>query len=232
MDKQGVGYLGSNRMHDSYIHVVYGYMVLCRCAVRTYRPTDHEETGQDHRYPVTHCIQKKTISPRKSIDKTMKKTFDKAYYLSHRACYEKEKMEKLVDSNPHSTIQEFLNWDISIKDKFYFVRRYTELTTKQLQLLAILCAKVSLDIYENKYPDDKRVRECIEATEQFIDGKITIDELSEKRRVAYAADDDAADDAAAAAAAAAYAAAYAAEKSTYHQDKLLNALQQFCTEQE
>ena len=138
----------------------------------------------------------------------MIKTFDKSYYLSHRGCYEREKMKGLVDNNPHSTLQEFLNWDISIKDKFYFVRNYTELTTKQKQLLALMCAKVSLEIYENKYPYDKRVRECIEATEQFIGGNITREQLIEKRSAAYAAD---AADAAYADAAAAYAAAYAAD---------------------
>ena len=164
-------------------------------------------------------------------------------------------MEVLVDSNPYSTLQEFLSWPISIKDKFYFVRNYTDMTTKQKQLLALMCAKVSLDIYENKYPDDKRVRECIEATEQFLDGNITAEQLREKRNAAadaadaayaaaYAADADAAADAAYAAAYAADAdaadaayAAYAADdadakSNTYHQDKLLNTLKQFCIEQE
>jgi hypothetical protein len=85
----------------------------------------------------------------------MLKIFNKAYYLSHRGCYVKEKMEGLVDTNPHATLQKFLNWPIPIKDKFYFVRNYTELTTKQKQLLALMCAKVSLEIYENKYPNNK-----------------------------------------------------------------------------
>jgi hypothetical protein len=164
----------------------------------------------------------------------MKKTFDKSYYLSHRGCYEEKKMEKLVDSNPHSTIQEFLDWDIPIKDKFFFVRTYTGLTTKQFRLLALMCAKSSLDIYENIYPDDKRVHQCIEAIELFIDGKITREELSVKRRAvadaaaAAAAAVAAAYDAVVAAADADDAAADAddAAKKDYHKTKLLNALKQ------
>jgi len=134
--------------------------------------------------------------------------YNKEYFLTHRGCYSAEKMAGLCDNNPHSNIQEFLNWDISIKDKFYFVRNYTELTIKQKQLFALMCAKVSLEIYENKYPNDKRVRECIEATEQFLDGKITKEDLLIKRNAA--ADADAAAYAAAYAAAADAAAAYAA----------------------
>ena len=107
--------------------------------------------------------------------------YNKEYFLNHRGCYSSEKMSGLCDSNPHSNIQEFLNWDIPIKDKFYFVRNYTELTTKQKQLLALMCAKISLEIYENKYPNDKRVRECVEATEQFLNGEITREKLLVKR---------------------------------------------------
>lgn len=49
----------------------------------------------------------------------MKKLFDRDYFLSHKGCYSLEKMKTLVDSNPHENIQDFLNWDILIKDKFY-----------------------------------------------------------------------------------------------------------------
>lgn len=77
--------------------------------------------------------------------------------------------------------------------------------------LVFLCAQVArevLPLFEKRYPDDKRVRECIEACEAYSRGEIDAETLREKRRAAY----DAAADAAYAAYAAAYAdaAAYAA----------------------
>jgi hypothetical protein len=67
---------------------------------------------------------------------------------------------------------------------------------------AARCAETVLHIYEAKYPDDKRPRECIEACYRYERGEIDEDELKK-----YA---DAAAYAAAYAAYAAYAAAYAA----------------------
>jgi hypothetical protein len=137
----------------------------------------------------------------------MKKTFTKDFYLSHRGCYEFNKMFNLVVNNPHETIEDFLNWDISIKDKFFFLFNYCNLTLRNKQDMALLCAKVVLLVYEKQFPNDSRVMECIHATELFLNGEITHEQLIEKR----AAADDAADAAAYAVAnAAANAAAYAA----------------------
>jgi len=127
-------------------------------------------------------------------------------------------MARLVDGNAHDTIEQFLDWPISVRDKFYFIRHYTELSLKERQSLTLVCAKVSVEIYEKKYPKDRRVRDCVEAIELFNNGSITKDELMDKRAAAAAAADAAyayayaaaaAADAAAAAAAYAYAAAAA-----------------------
>ena len=80
-------------------------------------------------------------------------------------------------------------------------------TRQQIVLVACDCAELVLPIYEKKYPDDKRVRNCIEVTREWANGKATIEEVRQARRAAYAAADAAY---AAAAAAAAYAAADAA----------------------
>lgn len=73
---------------------------------------------------------------------------------------------------------------------------------KILVSIAADCAERVLPIYEKKYPDDKRVRDCIAMCRMWVKGKATDDELR------------AAVDAAAYAADAAYAAyaAYAAER--------------------
>ena len=113
------------------------------------------------------------------------------------------------------------------------------LNKKQNQLLSIFSAELVLHIYEEKYPNDKRVRECIQAAKDYLDGKIDIEVLISKRRaiaadavayaadaaayaadavayaVAYAAAAYAADAADAAADAAAYAAGYAADAAAY-----------------
>jgi hypothetical protein len=96
---------------------------------------------------------------------------------------------------------------------------------KQVVFIAAQCAREVLPIFEKCYPDDKRVRECIEACEAYSRGEITMKELRAKRSAAaaYADAADAADAAAAAdnaavvaaaagaAADAAYAAAAAAD---------------------
>ncbi len=142
----------------------------------------------------------------------MKKTFTKEYFLIHKGCYSGKKMKNLVDNNKYATIQHFLDWDISIKDKFYFIRNYCELTIRQKQFLALMCAKVSLKIYEAKYPNDKRVSNCIDATEGFLNGTVTKEILLQKKAAAYTAADAAY---AAAYADAAYADAYAAYAAAY-----------------
>ena len=82
-------------------------------------------------------------------------------------------------------------------------------TRQQIVLVACDCAELVLPIYEKKYPDDKRVRNCIEVTRKWANGKATIEEVRQARRAAYAAYAAAA----AAAADAAYA-AYAAADAT------------------
>jgi len=102
-----------------------------------------------------------------------------------------------------------------IDDAIWALRATTKCSKKVYQQVALFCAESSLGIYEKQYPDDSRVRDCIEATKKYINNEIELDELL-KFRPAYTAADaadayaaDAAADAAAACTAAA-AAAYAA----------------------
>ena len=104
-----------------------------------------------------------------------------------------------------STLEELLDSNIPLKDKYWFVCR--KLATKeQNQQIAIDVAEIVLHIYEEKYPDDKRPREAIQAAKDYLRDVINIDELGNKRDAAYAAHADAADAAYAAYAAAADAA--------------------------
>ena len=90
---------------------------------------------------------------------------------------------------------------------------------KTLVLAACGCTRLTLPLYEKRYPGDKRVRDCIETAEKWARNEATLEALQVSRRNCYAAayayayaayayaDAAAAADAADAAAAAAYAAA-------------------------
>ena len=86
------------------------------------------------------------------------------------------------------------------------------------RLFAAGCAEHVLPIYEQQYPDDKRVRLCIEASRRFAYGEISREELAAydaARAAAYDAARAAAYDAARAAADAARAAHDAAGVAAY-----------------
>ena len=86
-------------------------------------------------------------------------------------------------SLPKITLDSILNSEIPLKDKFWFVCK--KLATKeQNQQIAIFCAETVLHIYENKYPNDKRPREAIQAAKDYLAGKISVSELQIKRAAA------------------------------------------------
>lgn len=49
---------------------------------------------------------------------------------------------------------------------------------RTLHEFAVWCAREVLTIFENKYPNDKRPRQAIEAKEKWLDKKITTEELA------------------------------------------------------
>ena len=136
----------------------------------------------------------------------VRQEFTRDYMKENCGCYS---VEQLVQcsfmKNEIVTLTAILNSEIPLKDKFWFVCKKL-LTKEQNQKLAIDVAEMVLPIYEEKYPGDLKVRECIEAAKQLLSGHISLEDLLIKRRAADSAYDAAA---AAAAAAAAYAAAAA-----------------------
>ena len=117
----------------------------------------------------------------------MKTEFTKEYMTSNRGCYSRDEMlsVKCVKEN-NITLENLFN-DLPIKDFCWFLIRKCDLTLEQKQRFALHCAKQVLPIFEKEYPNDLRVRECVEATGLFLDGKITREELIEKRDAASAA---------------------------------------------
>ena len=93
-----------------------------------------------------------------------------------------------------------------IKDAIWGLRTFEE--KNKVYLFCADVAESVLHLFENKYPNDKRVRQAIEAIRLFVDGKIDRIELKKAADAAY-------DAAYAAYAAAAYADADAAYDAAY-----------------
>ena len=144
----------------------------------------------------------------------MKTQFTHLELMNNKGCYSKEQALKFCQNRPEIvTIKEILESEISIKDKTWFIYNSCALSLDEKKKLCIKLAWIVLPIYEEKYPNDTRIKEYLQAAEDFYMGKITKEELIRQKRnaadAAYAAA-DAADAAYAAYAADAYA-AYAAD---------------------
>src|ERR1035437_3856556 len=147
----------------------------------------------------------------------MKKTFTKQGMIYNKGCYSLEELQNCSFMKEETiTIEEIVNSEIPLKDKYWFTINKCDITTRQKQDIAISVAEIVLVIYETKQPNNKAPREAIQAAKDYLAGLIDRDTLLEKRRAAADAADaaayaayaaDAADDAADAA----YAAAYAAD---------------------
>lgn len=100
--------------------------------------------------------------------------------------YEKTQVDALLQ-NEDFTIEEVLNTDMTFKDKVQFIVKNCDLTYSQKYQLSINIAYSILPIFEEKYPDDNRVRKCLEVTQAYIDGNATEGELIVCCDASYAA---------------------------------------------
>ena len=114
----------------------------------------------------------------------MKKTFTKQYLIDNRGCYELSQVEALLCINNESITLNDLFDELTIRDFCWWLVRKCDLTEGQKVSFAVHCAEQVLPIYEAKFPNDFRLRECLEATKKFQSGEITKEELEAKRRVA------------------------------------------------
>ena len=117
------------------------------------------------------------------------------------------------------SMTEFLSLEhIPYEDKVWLVVKVIDY--KILQKWSVDCAESVLHIYEDKYPGDNRVRDCIETTKKYLVGECSIEEVDAAGAAAAAAawsagyDADAADAADAAWAAAAAGARSAADAAS------------------
>jgi len=76
------------------------------------------------------------------------------------------------------------------------MRLINEIPVIVIKRFALFCEKQCLKNYEKEYPNDSRVSECIRITELYLDGEVTIDELSAAKSAAWLAAESAAKSAA------------------------------------
>ena len=153
----------------------------------------------------------------------MKKEFTKKYIIDNKGCYDINQVNSLsFINNTEITILDIINSEMPTKDKIWFLFKKSDLTLDQKKELSYLLAENVSHIYNERYPSDNRVKDCIKAIKDFNNNPITKEKLLEFRRAAADAADAAADTADAAYAAdaadAAYAAAYAAAAAAYAAD--------------
>ena len=142
----------------------------------------------------------------------MKKIFKKEEILSNKGCYSREQVLNLsFINNREITLIDIMKSEISIQDKRWFLYNKGELSTNQKKVLALKLAWGVLPIYEDQYPGDNRVRDCLQDIEKFNLDNIFFNELAVKRNAAEAA---------------AYAATAAAEVVVFKSITYSNKLQQ------
>ena len=118
----------------------------------------------------------------------MKNSFTKEEMIKGKGCYSLKQLMALPFMEKEKiTLEDVLRSSISLHDKRWMVWNNCELSLKEKKKLALQLVWMVLPIYEEKYPGDLRVRECLEAIESFNKGSIAEEELKEKRRAAYAA---------------------------------------------
>jgi len=119
----------------------------------------------------------------------------------------------------------------NFNDTLWCLHRATVEDSKLLRMeFSAWCARQVLHIYEEKYPDDDRVRKCLDAVDGFVLGNVTEEEIKISRSAAYAAADAAYAAYAADAAYAAYAAAYAAADAAAARKDMRKSQEQKLTE--
>jgi hypothetical protein len=101
-----------------------------------------------------------------------------------------------------------LQWTVDKLDKYRWCNwLLSRILSKDEKIkYAIYSARLVIDIFEKKYPNDNRPRKAIEAAELYLEGKVTKEQIRDAADAAYAAY---------AAVAAAYAAADTAANAAY-----------------
>jgi hypothetical protein len=154
----------------------------------------------------------------------MKKNFTKEEFYNSAGCWKKEQPENLnklienISKENSINFKDVLNSPlVSLKDKSWWIRESCNLILKQKQLFALESAKSVAYLYNNKYPNDKRISLCINITARYLKGLVSLNVLIKYKK-------NAADTAVYAADTAAYAVYAAVNAAAYAVDTAANAV--------
>jgi hypothetical protein len=103
--------------------------------------------------------------------------------------YDKSALRKLAGRKKRMSGIQILALKIPVADRFWAILRHGFLSDKDLRLFACDCAEHVLGIFEAKYPEDKRPRDCIATARRFASGEATEQELAAARDAAWDARD-------------------------------------------
>ncbi len=110
-------------------------------------------------------------------------------------------------------IGEFLKLEhIPYEDKLWLSNKIVDITV--LKQWAVECAEQVLSNYNEAYPSDSRITDCIETTKRYLEGNESLENLNTARSAARSAAESAAWSAARSAACAAWSAAWSTAAST------------------
>jgi len=112
------------------------------------------------------------------------------FVMSLGPCYDREHIEELFDGRQYVYPKTVLaSKRIKPEDKIWLLARPEFLGEKSNRLLAADYAEHVLHLYDEKHPDDDRVRKCIEVVRQYACGKASDEELDVARDAAWVARD-------------------------------------------
>lgn len=116
----------------------------------------------------------------------MIKDFSKEYFLTNKSCYKEKEVEQLFPPNVEVvSIVEFLESNLPIGDKMFFLTKKTELTISQKQEMILMVADVVKSIFELAYPKFVgTTTAALNAAKDYLDNNIEIEEFIAKRNYA------------------------------------------------
>jgi hypothetical protein len=91
------------------------------------------------------------------------KKYTVANIMALRPCYDRSKVEHLIGDG--KTAAEIAELNVDVADKIWCLIGL--LPEREQRLFACACAMDVLPIYEREYPNDLRVRNCIEAARNY-----------------------------------------------------------------
>jgi hypothetical protein len=94
--------------------------------------------------------------------------------------YPEERIKKLMGRKKYITLDDIWKVELDYKEDYFWLALRPEfISESNLHKIAIYAAELVLPIFEEKYLDDKRPRQAIEAKKKWLKGKISDKELED-----------------------------------------------------